>query len=111
MVAPPLGPPHLPPPTHPSSVYPKGFVDDYLRMVRACAERDRDSVIDFSTRLGFLTGEAARTAPRAHAPRLARAFALRPAAPAAPSAHPTLRLLTNQRTHANSRSPQATSPQ
>jgi len=31
-------------------------VDDYLRMVRACAEKDRDEVILRSTRLGFLTG-------------------------------------------------------
>lgn len=37
--------------------YPRAFVDDYMRMVRACAERDRDQVIERSTRLGFLTGE------------------------------------------------------
>ena len=36
--------------------YPKSFVDDYLRMVRACAEHDRDEVILRSTRMGFLTG-------------------------------------------------------
>ena len=38
------------------------FVDDYLRMVRACAERDRTEVILRSTRMGFLTG--AQAAPR-----------------------------------------------
>lgn len=55
---------HAPPPpvtpTPPQRVYPKGFVDDYLRMVRACAERDSDGVVRYSTRLGFLTGAAAR---------------------------------------------------
>ncbi|XP_021717795.1 LOW QUALITY PROTEIN: protein ABC transporter 1, mitochondrial-like [Chenopodium quinoa] len=37
--------------------YPKAFVDDYLRMVVACANCDRDAVIEMSRRLGFLTGE------------------------------------------------------
>jgi hypothetical protein len=32
------------------------FVDDYLRMVHACAERDRQQVVDMSVQLGFLTG-------------------------------------------------------
>jgi predicted unusual protein kinase regulating ubiquinone biosynthesis (AarF/ABC1/UbiB family) len=36
--------------------FPPHFVADYLRMVRACAERDRQEVIERSTRLGFLTG-------------------------------------------------------
>uniref|UniRef100_A0A7N1A1I3 ABC1 atypical kinase-like domain-containing protein n=3 Tax=Kalanchoe fedtschenkoi TaxID=63787 RepID=A0A7N1A1I3_KALFE len=36
--------------------YPKRFVDDYLRMVLACADGDRDAVIEMSRRLGFLTG-------------------------------------------------------
>ncbi|KAK3026951.1 hypothetical protein RJ639_040357 [Escallonia herrerae] len=36
--------------------YPKGFVDDYLRMVLACANCDQQSVIEMSKRLGFLTG-------------------------------------------------------
>ena len=38
--------------------FPVSFVDDYLSMVRACADKDRDGVIHFSTRLGFLTGES-----------------------------------------------------
>ena len=47
--------------------YPKRFVDDYLRMVRACADRNRDEVILRSTRMGFLTGEAgAGRVSRAH---------------------------------------------
>jgi aarF domain-containing kinase len=33
------------------------FVDNYLRMVYACAERDRQQVVDMSVQLGFLTGE------------------------------------------------------
>ncbi|KAJ9696806.1 hypothetical protein PVL29_008823 [Vitis rotundifolia] len=36
--------------------FPKRFVDDYLRMVYACANGDRDAVIEMSQRLGFLTG-------------------------------------------------------
>lgn len=39
--------------------YPKPFVDDYVRMVRACAEKDADEVLLRSSRLGFLTGEPA----------------------------------------------------
>jgi hypothetical protein len=37
--------------------FPQAFVDDYLRMVRACAEHDRAEVIHRSTRMGFLTGK------------------------------------------------------
>ncbi len=40
-----------------SKDYPLHFVTDYLHMVRACAERDRQEVVERSTRLGFLTGE------------------------------------------------------
>ncbi|PSS14754.1 Protein ABC transporter 1 like [Actinidia chinensis var. chinensis] len=36
--------------------FPKNFVDDYLRMVLACANSDREAVIEMSRRLGFLTG-------------------------------------------------------
>ncbi|XP_057736885.1 protein ABC transporter 1, mitochondrial [Arachis stenosperma] len=36
--------------------YPKRFVDDYLQMVLACANTDRDGVIEMSQRLGFITG-------------------------------------------------------
>jgi len=38
--------------------YPKPFVDDYLRMVLACADKNRDEVIMRSTKLKFLTGES-----------------------------------------------------
>ena len=37
--------------------FPPHFVADYLRMVRACAEKDRQEVIHRSTLLGFLTGQ------------------------------------------------------
>lgn len=46
--------------------YNKGFVDEYLRMVHACAERDRQGVIDSSIRLGFLTGDESRAMLDAH---------------------------------------------
>jgi hypothetical protein len=36
--------------------YPKAFVDDYLRMVSACATQNRPEMLFRSTRLGFLTG-------------------------------------------------------
>ena len=36
--------------------YPKPFVDEYLRMVLACADKNRDAVIRHSTNLRFLTG-------------------------------------------------------
>ncbi|XP_030499317.2 protein ABC transporter 1, mitochondrial [Cannabis sativa] len=36
--------------------YPKHFVDDYLRMVFACANGDKNMVIEMSKRLGFLSG-------------------------------------------------------
>jgi hypothetical protein len=36
----------------------QAFVDNYLLMVAACAERDRQTVLDQSMKLGFLTGPA-----------------------------------------------------
>lgn len=46
--------------------YPKPFVDDYLRMVVACANCDRDGVIEMSQRLGFLTGKESEIMLEAH---------------------------------------------
>ncbi|PON88800.1 Protein kinase [Trema orientale] len=46
--------------------YPKRFVDDYLRMVIACANGDRDGVIEMSQRLGFLTGMESEIMLEAH---------------------------------------------
>jgi aarF domain-containing kinase len=46
--------------------YPKKFVDDYLRMVMACAEKDSEGVIEMSRRLGFLTGDESDVMLDAH---------------------------------------------
>ena len=46
--------------------YRKQFIDDYLRMVYACAERDSAGVIEYSRRLGFITGEESREMLNAH---------------------------------------------
>lgn len=46
--------------------YPQRFVDDYLRMVLACANCDRDAVIEMSRRLGFLTGRESEAMLEAH---------------------------------------------
>ncbi|PRQ45020.1 putative cadmium-transporting ATPase [Rosa chinensis] len=46
--------------------YPKTFVDDYLRMVTACANGDRDTVIEMSKRLGFLAGMESEVMLEAH---------------------------------------------
>lgn len=44
-----------------SREYPKAFVDEYLLMVRACAEKDGPAVEQHSTTLGFLTGGGLQT--------------------------------------------------
>ncbi|KAL5717191.1 hypothetical protein ACHQM5_010246 [Ranunculus cassubicifolius] len=46
--------------------YKKSFVDDYLRMVIACANNDRDTIIEMSKRLGFLTGMESQVMLDAH---------------------------------------------
>lgn len=46
--------------------YPKSFVDDYLRMVFACANNDRGAIIELSQRLGFLTGEESEIMTETH---------------------------------------------
>ncbi|KAK9950395.1 hypothetical protein M0R45_005888 [Rubus argutus] len=46
--------------------YPKSFVDDYLRMVVACANGDRDTIIEMSKRLGFLSGMESEVMLEAH---------------------------------------------
>lgn len=46
--------------------YPKSFVDDYLRMVLACANSDREAVVEMSHRLGFLTGKESDIMLEAH---------------------------------------------
>ena len=44
--------------------FPKAFVDDYLRMVNACAQHDRDEIVKRSITLGFLTGVLLLTCTR-----------------------------------------------
>ncbi|CAK9145295.1 unnamed protein product [Ilex paraguariensis] len=46
--------------------YPRSFVDDYLRMVLACANSEREAVIEMSERLGFLTGMESEIMLEAH---------------------------------------------
>ncbi|KFK30750.1 hypothetical protein AALP_AA6G022000 [Arabis alpina] len=46
--------------------YPKKFVDDYLQMVMACADKDSKGVIEMSRRLGFLTGDESNVMLDAH---------------------------------------------
>ncbi|GAB4819196.1 hypothetical protein N2152v2_006242 [Parachlorella kessleri] len=46
--------------------YSRAFVDEYLLMVKGCAERDSEEVIRRSTKLGFLTGDESRVMLDAH---------------------------------------------
>ncbi len=46
--------------------YPKAFVDEYMKMVHACAHRDREGVLASSKTLGFLTGDESRVMMDAH---------------------------------------------
>ncbi|KAK1408909.1 hypothetical protein QVD17_41061 [Tagetes erecta] len=46
--------------------YAKTFVDDYLRMVVACANSDREGVLKMSQRLGFLTGKESEIMLESH---------------------------------------------
>lgn len=43
-----------------AKAFPKEFTDAYLLMVAACAEQNRERVIEFSKTLGFLTGFISR---------------------------------------------------
>jgi aarF domain-containing kinase len=49
-----------------SREYEKAFVDEYMRMVAACANQQRDALIDSSIKLGFLTGQESRQMLDAH---------------------------------------------
>lgn len=46
--------------------YSKSFVDDYIQIIRAAADRDADKVYEFSKKLGFLTGYETKTMRQAH---------------------------------------------
>ena len=49
-----------------AKAYPKQFVDEYMRMVVACADRDRDALVAASVALGFLRGDEAPVLIDAH---------------------------------------------
>eukprot|EP00741_Cyanophora_paradoxa_P004047 tig00000760_g3931.t1 len=46
--------------------YPPEFVDDYIEIVHAAAERDRQRLVDASIRLHFLTGDESKAMLDAH---------------------------------------------
>jgi aarF domain-containing kinase len=39
-----------------SREFPKKFVDDYIRIIKAAADDDREGVLEWSQSTGFLTG-------------------------------------------------------
>jgi aarF domain-containing kinase len=47
--------------------YSKEFVDEYVKIVWAAANKDTDTILDSSTKLGFLTGDEAKEMESAHA--------------------------------------------
>lgn len=47
-------------------VYGKEFVDDYVQIIRAAADRNPDKVYEYSVRLGFLTGYETKAMKQAH---------------------------------------------
>eukprot|EP00123_Amoebidium_parasiticum_P015237 comp22848_c1_seq1/m.36011 comp22848_c1_seq1/g.36011 ORF comp22848_c1_seq1/g.36011 comp22848_c1_seq1/m.36011 type:complete len:664 (-) comp22848_c1_seq1:949-2940(-) len=47
--------------------YPKSFVDSYIRVIKAAADRDKDTIIEASRELGFLTGYESQMMLDAHA--------------------------------------------
>lgn len=46
--------------------YSKEFVNDYIEIIRAAADRDADKVYEYSTKLGFLTGYESKAMKQAH---------------------------------------------
>lgn len=46
--------------------YNEEFLMGYLSLIRACATRDREGVLEWSTTLGFLTGEESSTMLKTH---------------------------------------------
>ena len=39
-----------------SREYSKKFVDNYMKVIKAAADKDKQAVLDYSVKLGFLTG-------------------------------------------------------
>uniref|UniRef100_A0A131YDK4 Chaperone activity of bc1 complex like mitochondrial n=1 Tax=Rhipicephalus appendiculatus TaxID=34631 RepID=A0A131YDK4_RHIAP len=46
--------------------YDKSFVDKYMRVIKAAADRDESKVLEYSMELGFLTGYEAKVMQKAH---------------------------------------------
>lgn len=46
--------------------YGKEFIDDYIKIIRAAADRDADKVYEYSKKLGFLTGYESKAMKQAH---------------------------------------------
>jgi aarF domain-containing kinase len=46
--------------------YQDGFIDDYIELVWAASNSDRSAILDYSIKLGFLTGEESRDMVNAH---------------------------------------------
>lgn len=46
--------------------YDKSFVDKYMRVIKAAADRDESKVLEYSMDLGFLTGYEAKVMQKAH---------------------------------------------
>eukprot|EP00808_Paulinella_micropora_P014331 g67193.t1 len=46
--------------------YSEEFVDEYLKMVKACAEKKKDELMEASINLGFLTGDESKRMTKAH---------------------------------------------
>lgn len=46
--------------------YSKDFVDNYIKIIRAAADRQADMVYDYSVKLGFLTGYETKAMKQAH---------------------------------------------
>jgi aarF domain-containing kinase len=49
-----------------SRTYPDAFMRDYLGLVWACANADRDAILSWSRKLGFLCGRESRAMTEAH---------------------------------------------
>ena len=47
-----------------SREFSKEFVDDYIQVIHGAAVNNRDKVLEYSTRLGFLTGYESKVTMR-----------------------------------------------
>ncbi|VDN38861.1 unnamed protein product [Gongylonema pulchrum] len=49
-----------------SRTYPKKFVDQYMHIIRAACDKDNDKILEFSRKIGFLSGYESRVMEEAH---------------------------------------------